>query len=141
MHTEIFLIGLLIFSAHLFTSLFTKTKIPDVLLLMIVGILCGPVFNVASPDDFGKLGTIITTIALIVILFDGGSHISISALKSTFKDTIKLSLLTYIFSVALTIVAVHYYSGSKLVNCIYYWVYFRCCITCCCTSDDSGTRV
>ena len=32
-------IGIIIFAAHLFTAMFKKTKVPDVLLLILIGIM------------------------------------------------------------------------------------------------------
>ena len=42
-------VGILIFMAHLFTGIFSRTKIPDVLLLIIIGIGIGPVLGMVSP--------------------------------------------------------------------------------------------
>ena len=39
-------IGLLIFVSHLFAGIFEKKGIPDVLMLMIIGIILGPVLGI-----------------------------------------------------------------------------------------------
>ena len=51
--TFVFSIGLIIFAAHFFTALFERTRVPDVLPLIFIGILIGPLFGIVSPDDFG----------------------------------------------------------------------------------------
>jgi len=51
-------IGALVFFAHLFTGLFSHTKIPDVLLLMIIGLALGPVIGRVKPENFGSAGPI-----------------------------------------------------------------------------------
>ena len=48
--TYIFL-GLLIFCAHLFNAWFSRRRIPDVLLLMVIGILVGPVSGWITPEQ------------------------------------------------------------------------------------------
>ena len=74
-------IGIIIFAAHLFTAMFKKTKIPDVLLLILIGILIGPKFlEILKPQDFGFAGPILSSIALILMLFEGGNHLSLSNL-------------------------------------------------------------
>ena len=73
MYTTILVIGLLVFFAHFLSLQFRKTNIPDVLLLMVVGIVIGPIWGVATSQDFGKIGSLIATIALVVILFEGGT--------------------------------------------------------------------
>ena len=46
-------VGLLVFIAHFFTALFEKTKVPDVLPLIIIGIIIGPNFlNFVDESSF-----------------------------------------------------------------------------------------
>lgn len=118
MYTTILAIGLMIFTAHLFTALNEKTKIPDVLLLMIVGILVGPVFQLVTADYFGQFGLVITTIALIVILFDGGSHLSIASLRMAFSGTILLSLTTFFLTMTIGALAAKYLIGVNTVSAL-----------------------
>ena len=111
MHFDILILGLLIFVAHLFEAVFKKLKIPDVLLLMIIGIIIGPGMDLVSPEYFGQFGSVITGIALIVILFDGGSHLSLHDLKESFKITASLALLTFCFTIAIVASISHYMMG------------------------------
>ncbi len=102
MSVVILAIGLIIFLAHFFTALFEKTKIPDVLLLMIIGIIGGPILGIVTPDDFGRFGSVLTTIALIVILFEGGTTLNVKTLGQAIGPTLALSLLTFAATAALT---------------------------------------
>ena len=61
-------VGILIFLAHIFTAVFSRTRVPDVLLLIIIGICVGPVLGLASPEHFGTVGPVLTTVTLIIIL-------------------------------------------------------------------------
>jgi len=63
-------IGGLIFLAHLFAGIFSRTKIPDVLLLILIGLCLGPLLNIATPKHFGVVGPIFTTVTLVIILFE-----------------------------------------------------------------------
>ena len=65
-------VGILVFLAHLFTGIFSRTRIPDVILLIIIGICVGPILGLASPPQFGAVGPVFTTITLIIILFESG---------------------------------------------------------------------
>jgi len=80
MSTTILVIGLLVFFAHFLSLQFSKTNIPDVLVLMLLGILLGPVLGVVTPQDFGKVGSLIATIALVVILFESGTSLNLNVL-------------------------------------------------------------
>ena len=68
-------VGLLVFSAHLFSGLFQRTRIPDVIPLVAIGLLIGPILRIVPTETFGKVGDVFTTIALIIILFEGGAGI------------------------------------------------------------------
>jgi cell volume regulation protein A len=96
----ILLVGLLIFSAHLFAKLFDHARIPDVLPLMAVGLLIGPIFHMVSPKSLGRIGDLFSMTALVIILFQGGLELQIAHLKSSLGPGIKLSLLNFIGSVA-----------------------------------------
>jgi NhaP-type Na+/H+ or K+/H+ antiporter len=94
MAVTILVVGLLVFFGHFLAGFFERTKVPDVLVLMLAGILLGPVFHVVEPADFGKVGPVFTTLALIIILFEGGIHLNVRALGSAATDTLLISLAT-----------------------------------------------
>jgi NhaP-type Na+/H+ or K+/H+ antiporter len=98
-HVIVF-VGLLIFLAHLFVALFERTRVPDVLYLTIIGVIIGPLLGVVTPEDFGKLGAVFTTIALVIILFEGGLDLSLEPLRRSFRRTILVTLLSYFFALA-----------------------------------------
>ncbi|MFA6200311.1 MAG: cation:proton antiporter [Bacteroidales bacterium] len=108
-------IGILIFAAHLFAMIFSRKKIPDVLLLMIIGIIIGPLLGLVSPNFMGQAGRIFTTVVLVVILFEGGIDISISDLKRAWKPTITLTLASVIGSVIIVTV-ISLIIGLSFVN-------------------------
>ncbi|MCL1974384.1 MAG: cation:proton antiporter [Bacteroidetes bacterium] len=92
-------IGLLVFLAHLFAALYNKKMVPDVLLLMIVGLIIGPALGIVSPGDFGFLGPVFTSITLVVILFESGTTLSLSMLKSSWKSTLSLTVVGFLGAV------------------------------------------
>lgn len=101
MALTILVIGLLVFVGHFLAGFFERTKVPDVLVLMLAGILLGPVFHVVTPADFGKVGPVFTTLALIIILFEGGIHLNVRALGTAAADTLTVSLATMAITVLL----------------------------------------
>ena len=78
-------IGLLIFVSHLFAGIFEKKGIPDVLMLMIIGIIIGPVLNLVTPESFGIVTGIFTTITLVFILFQGGLDLRFETMQSALR--------------------------------------------------------
>ncbi len=100
MSVVILAIGIIVFLAHFFTALFEKTKIPDVLLLMLIGIIGGPVLGIVSPEDFGRFGGVLTTVALIVILFEGGTSLDVKTMGRAMGPTLAITLLTFVVTAA-----------------------------------------
>ena len=92
------IIGLLIFTAHLFSEIFSRKRIPDVLFLIIIGLLIGPVFHWISAESLGNAGSLFSGITLVTILFESGTQLRFSALKDSFKGALKLTALNFIFS-------------------------------------------
>jgi len=92
MSITILAIGLMIFFAHFLSLQFRKTNIPDVLVLMLMGILLGPLLGIVTPQDFGKIGPVIATIALVVILFESGTSLNLGVLGRSLATTGVLTL-------------------------------------------------
>ena len=89
-------VGLLVFLSHLFVALFERTRVPDVLYLTLIGVVIGPVLHIVSPLDFGKVGHVFTTIALVVILFEGGLELSFEQLRVALRGTLAVTLASYL---------------------------------------------
>ncbi len=105
MSTTILVIGLIVFFSHFLSLQFRKTSIPDVLILTLVGILMGPLFNIVTPADFGRVGSLIATIALVVILFEGGTSLNLSVLGKSLGTTGLLALTCFFLTVVIVTLA------------------------------------
>ena len=95
--TIVFL-GLLIFAAHLFSEIFSRKRIPDVLLLMAIGLVIGPVLYWVNPDMLGSLGNIFTTITLVILLFESGTQLNFETLMKSIRGTMKLTSINFFFT-------------------------------------------
>src|SRR4030067_1093720 len=95
MSATILAIGLMVFFAHFLSLQFRKTNIPDVLVLMLMGIILGPVLGIVTPQDFGKVGSVVATIALVVILFESGTSLNLHVLGKSLATTGILSLVCF----------------------------------------------
>jgi len=110
------LVGVLIFAAHLFEAIFRHTRIPDVLPLVVIGLLLGPLLGIASPTSFGAVGPIFTVVTFVLILFEAGTGLSISSLRQTYKETLILTTITFILNVAVIGVATNYFTGLGFIK-------------------------
>lgn len=94
MASTILLLGLLFFFAHFLSNTFDRSKIPDVLVLMILGIVVGPVMGIATPESFGQVGRVLTTIALAVILFESGTTLNLGDIARSARSTLQVTVVT-----------------------------------------------
>ncbi len=101
-------VGGLVFLAHLFSGIFSRTRIPDVLLLIIIGIALGPASGMVSPADLGMVGPIFANITLIVILFQGGLSLKLTTLRSAMGAAVKLSTISFFLTMLATAALAHW---------------------------------
>ena len=92
------IIGLLIFAAHLFSAIFSKRRIPDVLFLIIIGLVIGPLTHWVDSEKLTLLGSILSAVTLVLILFESGIQLGFKTLKDSFKPSLKLTALNFIIS-------------------------------------------
>ena len=112
-------LGLLIFFAHIFGAAFPKTRIPSVLLLMLIGLLLGPVTHLISPDSFGKVGSVFTTITLICILFQSGTTLDLKVLGNSIGPALLATLLNYVVITGIAILLGQYLLHLNFVQCCF----------------------
>ncbi len=91
----IVVLGIIVFLAHLLTILFNRTKIPDVLFLVVIGLCLGPLLDVVTPETFGVVGPVFTAITLVIILFEAGLMIHFDVLRKALLRTTVLTILSF----------------------------------------------
>ena len=103
---DIIIIGLsvLFFMGHALNWFFIKTKVPDLLILIILGFILGPsITGLIQPDlHLGQAGKVLSIITLIIILYEGGLHLSFKDLAESSLSALSLSLLSFL---SITVVA------------------------------------
>lgn len=108
-------VGLLIFLAHLFSAIFEKTRVPDVLPLVFIGLLAGPVLGLVPVEAFGKVGNVFTTIALVIILFESGLGLNFSTLRESIGQGIRLTVINFVGTViAVALISIPMFGMSIL---------------------------
>ena len=117
--TFVFSVGLIIFAAHFFTALFERTRVPDVLPLIFLGILVGPIFDFVKPEDFGYVGPLLSAVALTLMLFEGGSHLTLETLKTSLKDCVILAVMTFILTVLISTGTAYYLMNKDLMPALF----------------------
>jgi len=116
MAETILALGAVYFFAHLLAITFDRTRVPDVLVLMFIGILAGPVLHWITPESFGSAGHVLTTIALAVILFESGTTLDLREIGRSARSTVQVTLSTVFVTIVLVAVGAHYALGISWMS-------------------------
>lgn len=89
-----------------------RLRVPAIVLMLVAGLLMGPVFGVISPaQHFGPLLQPIVAAAVAIILFDGGLSLNLHELREAGPGVRRLVLLVAPISWILGGLAGHYVAG------------------------------
>lgn len=94
------LLGGLLVLAFVANRLVRFTRVPDVIILMATGVLIGPVLHWVNPDIFRGVTHGFGSLALILILFEGGLELKLREILKHFGSGFFLSLFSYALTVA-----------------------------------------
>src|SRR3989338_3249886 len=90
------LVGVIIIAGYLSKLFFQKTKVPDVLLLMLLGVAVGPVLRVVDVALLSQAAPFIGVLALIFILFEGGLNLNVFKVLTELAGSTAFTLLTFL---------------------------------------------
>jgi cell volume regulation protein A len=90
--------SLIIFIGFLANHLFNKTGFPDMLILIALGVLFGPVLGVFDPASVKTFAPYIAALALAYIIFDGGMGLNIRSALLNSPKAVLLAVLGFVFS-------------------------------------------
>lgn len=89
-----------------------RLKQPSIVLLLVLGILAGPVTGLIEPDRlFGELLLPFVSIAVAVILFEGGLNLKLGELRNAGRFIFNLITIGALSTWVLTAAAAHYIIG------------------------------
>lgn len=109
-------VGITIFLSHYFASLFTRTKIPDVLWLFIIGLLLGPIGGLVNTGNFGAVGPVFTTITLVFILFESGIDQRLEPLINSLGGTARITTYNFFGSCLVAAGITYFYTDLGVLR-------------------------
>ncbi|RNJ80073.1 MAG: peptidase [Nitrosopumilus sp. B06] len=110
-HVVLLAAGVVVFLGVAGEAFFKKTGIPDVAFLMVLGVIIGPLFGVIQPEAVIQVVPYFASLALIIIMFDGGLNLDIKHVVKTAHFSVTLAIVGFIISVAMIAVGAHYALG------------------------------
>lgn len=84
------------YAAHLFSK---RTKIPESLIMILMGLAIGPIFGLVNPDNFKGMAGVFATLAIIIILIDSGLDFEF---KKVLKRMYEAAVFTIIVNILIT---------------------------------------
>lgn len=91
--------ALIILIGFLANFFFNKTGLPDMLVLIFLGALFGPILGVFNPTAVQSLAPYIAALALAYILFDGGMGLNIRQVLYNSPKALLLAALGFVFAI------------------------------------------
>jgi NhaP-type Na+/H+ or K+/H+ antiporter len=91
--------GLFVFVAHILDAVFRRTRIPDILILMILGVLAGSVFKWVDYTEYPGLWKIMAAVTLVVILFESGLSLPLKPLLKAAGRAVPFALISFVMTV------------------------------------------
>ncbi len=95
---------------------FKKTKVPDILFLLILGVVLGPVLGIFRRDMFLRISPYISALALLMILFDAGLKLKMKEVLEEVHRGILLSALGFVFSASAVGIVSYYTLGTCIAT-------------------------
>ncbi len=95
---------------------FNRTSIPDSILLLLFGVLLGPIFQLFAHEELLAITPYFAALALIIILFDGGLNMDIREAVSNSPRALVLGITGFTLNVAITAAICKYLLGWRLLN-------------------------
>jgi cell volume regulation protein A len=107
------IMGLIILAGFAGKALFRKTRIPDIPVLLGIGVLLGPVLDLISSEALLPLAPYVGTIALLMIMFEGGMNLDVNRVLRQLKWVVLLTSLAFLLATAGIAAALHFYAGMS----------------------------
>ncbi len=117
--TAFLAIGAIIFIGFFGNLIFTRYRVPDVLLLVALGMIIGPdilggVFHIVTADTLHTIENsrdLLLSAALVLILFDGGLSLDVRAVMESMRLATFITILTLVSEIFLVAIALNLVMG------------------------------
>ncbi len=103
----IFLIGAIIFIGFFSLYFFERTKVPDVIFLMLLGVALTSGLGVLDGKVFAALAPFFGAVALIIILFDGGLNLKLAKVLGELSKATVFTVAIFTATVAMVALSMH----------------------------------
>ncbi|MBK7579452.1 MAG: cation:proton antiporter [Myxococcales bacterium] len=82
-------------------AVFRRTNVPDVIWLILVGILLGPILHFVTRENLTQIAPYFAAVTLVIVLFEGGSKLDLADVSRAAPRSALLALCTFTLAVSL----------------------------------------
>ena len=103
--TFFFFVSVVMIIGFLGNLIFNKTKISDITILLLLGLLVGPILQLVDPSSIELLkgiSPLFASLALIVLLFEGGLHLNFYRVITQLSKATGFTMLVFTLSMGFT---------------------------------------
>jgi len=113
-------IGAIILLGFLGSLLFERTKVPDILILIFIGLILGPImayfgYVVIPKSTLDAIAPIFSALALVIILFDGGLNLNLEKTMQKLGIAILHTGIAFIGTMVVTAIIAFYFLNMDIV--------------------------
>jgi|SRR3989338_2809589 len=101
MVNNILILGGIILIGFIGNLFYNRTRIPESIFLILIGILLGPIFNVVQSEFFLDNATFLISLALVIVLLDSGLKLNISKIIKNAPTAFSFTILVITSTVAI----------------------------------------
>ncbi len=111
-------ISLILFFGVIAEFIFKKTGIPDIIFLILLGVLIGPMgIKYIQPAQIESLAPVFTTFTLLFLLYEGAFNINLSSFARGITKASEITIVCFLTSAAL-IAGVMFIFGYGIYTCL-----------------------
>ena len=110
------LAAVIIILGFLGEEFFNRTSIPDSMLLLLLGVLLGPIFQLFAHEELLAITPYFAALALIIILFDGGLNMDLREAVRNSPRALILAITGWILNVLVTTIFAKLVLGWRLLD-------------------------
>lgn len=100
---------------------FSRTKVPDVIWLILVGIVLGPVLGLVSRAELLSIAPYFSALTLVFVLFEGGCRLDLVQLYRATPRSVLLSVLCFALSTLAVMLGARLMVGAGLLPAAWTW--------------------
>lgn len=116
----LFLSGITVAVGYIGHYLFERTMISEALWLLLFGLLIGPVFGIVDRTLFMGVAPVLTTLSLILIVFDGGLYMDFERLFKTARIAVVMAFSMFLLiTISVSLISVYFFGISFSMGLVF----------------------